>query len=122
VSNGYLSDDEIKRVKPIKVTPNSSGFESQRAVILIKANGQASGTYLWNSVTANSNSPGNQAVIERAITEEMKVLEFLGLPCDYVSAARSLLIDSGWYELTESGLAVPSTTRSHRRDDTILED
>lgn len=121
MSNGYLSEDEVKRVKPIKVTPNLGGFESQRAVILIKANGQPSGSYLWNSVTANSGSAGNQAVIERAIAEEMKVLESLGLPCDYVSAARSLLVDSGWYELTESGLAIPATVK-RRRDDTILEE
>jgi len=119
--NGYLRDDEIEGTKPIKVTPSPLGFESQRSVLLMRANGQSLATYLWNSVVAGSGSDNNQRVIERAIAEEMKVLEFMGLPCDYVSAARSLLVDSGVYELTDSGLLIPSSGRK-ANDDTILED
>jgi hypothetical protein len=120
MSSGYLRSHEIKNTRPIKATPSAMGIESQRACILMKANGQPSGSYLWNSVVANSSSPGNQAVIERAIAEEMKVLEFQGLPHTYVDAARSLLISSGIYELTEAGLLIPSTASS-RLDDSTLE-
>lgn len=109
MANGYLREDEIVRSKAIKATPPTSGFESQRAVILMLSNGQPLGGYLWNSVVANSSSEANQKIIERAIAQEVEVLSHLGLPCTYVDAARSLLASSGVYELSEAGLAIPSS-------------
>lgn len=120
MSNGYLRPDEIKATKPIKATPPSSGFENHRAIILMRTNGQSLGGYLWNSVVANSGSESNQKIIERAIAQEMEVLKHLGLPSSYVDACRSLLVESGVYELTEAGLAIPSS-RQPRQDESILD-
>lgn len=120
MANGYLQQHEIKRVKPIKSTFNPMGYESQRAVILMRTNGQALGSYLCNSVVANSGGDNNQKAIERAIAEEMKVLKSMNLPCSYVDACRSLLVDSDLYELTDAGLLIPSSGR-RSPDDSILD-
>lgn len=120
MSNGYLKQDEIRGTKPIKITPPLFGFESQRAIILMKANGQPLGSYLWNSLVANSSSDSNQRVIERAIAQESDILQSMGQPHDYISSIRSLLAGSGVFELTETGLLVP-TTSGFKSDDATLE-
>lgn len=121
MANGYLQQHEIKRVKPIKSTFNPMGYEAQRSVILMRTNGQPLGSYLCNSVVANSGGDNNQRAIERAIAEEMRVLESMGLPHSYVDACRSLLVDSDLYELTEAGLLVPSSGRRSEKDESILD-
>lgn len=121
MANGYLQQHEIKKVKPIKSTFNPMGYEAQRSIILMRSNGQPLGSYLCNSVVANSGGENNQQAIERAIEEEMKVLEFMGLPHSYVDAARSLLVDSDLFELTEAGLLIPSSGRRSSGDDSILD-
>lgn len=105
--SGYLSSSEILRTKPIKVTPNPGGYESQRLIILMASNGQPWATYLWNTAIENARSEGKQKLINLAIAEEQKKLEHMGLPHSHVDAARSLLVDSGLFELSESGLSIP---------------
>lgn len=119
MSSGYLKPEEVKATKPIKATPSLFGFENQRAIILMRSNGQPLGSYLWSSLVANSSKEGNQEIIERTIAQEIQVLKRLSLPHTYVDAARSLLVGSGIYELTELGFLIPTPSGIKLYDSTL---
>lgn len=115
--SGYLTPDEIKKAKAIKITPSTQGIEAQRAIILMLANGQPLATYIWNSLVANSASDRNQEIINRAIQSELELLKHRGhVDVTLIDGARSLLARSGIYELSPSGLLIPTTSEVQQVD------